>query len=187
MKRKLDFVTNSSSTGFIFIFKGNQRTNLFEKMVKYEDEFKLYNEYGSGKPYINAWEIIKTLDPILSSNKEDPYYLPGPIQLSNLIKNVDEELEVYKKTLIDELKKEKEEAKSWKSSVYTKEYITELTEKVSKLKKAIDNGLDHYVEISFGDNDGLISGGRIGYTMDYEGRHIDINEDDFVVLIENQH
>ena len=187
MKIKQDFVTNSSSTGFIFIFKGNQRTDLFRQMVKYEDKFKLFNEYGPGEGYINVWDIIKELDPLLSSTKEDPWYLPGPLKLNDLLERVEEELKINKETLKEELERESKVVGGWKSSGYTIQYIEEVKTKLDKIKEAIKYGLDHYIEISFGDNDGIIEGGKIGYTMDYEGRHIDINEDDFVVLIENQH
>ena len=187
MKIKQDFVTNSSSTGFIFIFKGNQRTDLFKQMVKYEDKFKLFNEYGPGEDYIDVWDIIKELDPLLSSTKQDPWYLPGPLKLNSLLKKIEVELKVNKKTLKEELKRESEEPINWKSSKYTIEYIKENEEKLVKLKKALKNGLDHYIEVSFGDNDGMIQGGRIGYTMDYEGRNINLNQKDFMVMIENQH
>lgn len=187
MKIKQDFVTNSSSTGFIFIFKGNQRTDLFEMMVKYGDNFKLHNEYYDGADYINVWDLIKALDPILSSTKQDPWYLPGPTKLKNLFETIERELKANQDTLQDELKKEKKDPMEWKSSEYTKEYIKDNKEKLAKLKKAIENGLDHYVEVSFGDNDGMISGNRLGSTMDYEGRNININQKDFMIMIENQH
>ena len=55
------------------------------------------------------------------------------------------------------------------------------------IPQAIKYGLDHYVEVSFGDNDGMICGGRIGCTMDYSGRSINLNQKDFMVMVENQH
>ena len=187
MKIKQDFVTNSSSTGFIFMFKGNQRTDLFKQMVKYEDKFKLYNEYGGGEDYIDVWDIIRELDPILSSSREDPWYLPGPLKLTDLLERHESELREYEKTLKEELKREEEEEIHWKSSEYTISYIKEVKEKIVKVKKAIHNKLDHYVEVSFGDNDGMISGGRIGTTMDCSGKNIKLNQRDFMVIIENQH
>jgi len=187
MKIKHDFVTNSSSTGFIFLFKGDKRTDLFRQMVKYEDKFKLFNEYGTGADYIDVWDIIREIDPILSSSKEDPWYLPGPLKLNDLLERHEGELKEYEKTLKEELKRESEEEIHWKSSEYTINYIKEIKEKIIKVKEAIHNKLDHYVEISFGDNDGMISGGRIGMTMDYSGRNINIDQKDFIVLIENQH
>jgi hypothetical protein len=189
MKIKQDFVTNSSSTGFIFLFKGNQRTDLFEKMVKYGDKFKLYNEYhGSGGDYIDVWDLIKELDPILSSTKEDPWYLPGPTETSKLLEKLEDELKHTKETLKEELKNEKENPdKGWKSSNWTKDSLVDIEARLKKVKAAVECGLDHYVEVSFGDNDGMICGGKLGVTMDYSGRDIDLNQRDFKVMVENQH
>lgn len=187
MKIKQDFVTNSSSTSYIFIFKGDKRTHLFEKMVKYGDQFKLYNEYGPGDTRLDVWEIIQCIDPILSSCIEDPWHLPGPTKLSTLLETYEEELDSNIKSLIMELERESKEPIQYKSSQYTKEYIKKGEEKISKIKKAIEDGLDHYVEISFGDNDGMISGGRIGTTMDYQSSDVNIDQKDFKVIIERQH
>jgi hypothetical protein len=33
----------------------------------------------------------------------------------------------------------------------------------------------------------MISGGKIGMTMDYSGRSINLKEDDFIVMVENCH
>ena len=188
MKIKHDFVTNSSSTGFIFLFKGDKRTDLFRQMVKYEDQFKLYNEYhGSGGDYIDVWDIIREMDPLLSSSREDPWYLPGPLKIKDLLERHEGELKEHEKTLKEELKREAEKQEAWTSSDWTKEYIETLKEKIVKVKKAIHNSLDHYIEVSFGDNDGMIQGGKVGMTMDYSGRSIELNQKDFMVMIEGQH
>jgi hypothetical protein len=188
MKIKRDFVTNSSSTSFIFVFKGNQRTDLFRQMVKHEEHFNLFNEYGPGVDHIDVWDIIKAIDPILSSNKEDPYYLPKPSPTLKHIENLVEEVRQYEKELIIELKREKGEDQTiWKASQYTTEHIKECKEKIVKYEKFAERGLDSLVEISFGDNDGIIQGGAIGMTMDYSGRDIKIDDDTFAVVIENCH
>lgn len=188
MKIKHDFVTNSSSTGFIFLFKGDKRTDLFEKMVKYGEKFKLYNEYhGSGGDYINVWDLIKTLDPILSSNDQDPWYLPGPLDTAKLLETREDELNQLEEMLISELEREKKDSGGWKASKYTKDSIRDVEHRLKKIKEALEYGLDHYIEVSFGDNDGMISGGKIGMTMDYSGRSINLNEKDLMVLVENQH
>jgi len=181
MKIKHDFVTNSSSTGFIFIFKGDQRANLFKQLVKYEKHFELSNDYGPGKPITDVWDLITCLDPIISSHRSEPYYLPGPTKIQSLLEQYKTELLNLEKTYNEE----KKEKSMW--TKYSLDSITQIKQKIEKIEKAIENGLDHCIEISFGDNDGIISGGMMGMTMDYSGRSIKLNEKDFVVLIENQH
>jgi len=57
-------------------------------------------------------------------------------------------------------------------------------EKISYVKKLINKGFNTAIMIGFGDNDGEISGGAVGITMDYEGRGIKMNEPDFVIMTE---
>jgi predicted methyltransferase MtxX (methanogen marker protein 4) len=187
MKIKTDFVTNSSSTSFIFAFKGNKRSYLFEKMVKYKEKFDLYNEYGSGSDRINVWDIIHAIDPILRTNKEDPWYLPGPIKLETYLANLKESLTMYENEYASAIKAEQDGNVPLLSPNYALESVSEYKDKIKRIKKIIKKGIDHYIEISFGDNDGMISGGRVGMTMDYSGRDIKIDEDDFVVFVENCH
>jgi len=52
------------------------------------------------------------------------------------------------------------------------------------LNRTKSKGLNSVLQIGFGDNHGDVCGGDVGTVMDYEGRHIRINKDDFVVITE---
>lgn len=184
MKIKKDFITNSSSTSFIFCFKGSSRVDLYRQMVKHEDDFKLHGYESS----IDVWDILRSIDPILASSKEDPYYLPKPSPILTHIETLSEELKLSEEELLVELEREKDQDDNrWKGSNYSIEHIKDLKEKIEKYKGFVERGLKSLVEITFGDNDGIISGGGVGSTMDYSGKNINIDDDEFAVVIENQH
>jgi len=59
MKFKIDFVTNSSSTSYLFLFKGTTIEELFESMKENYKEFELsYSFYDNEVNSTNVYEII---------------------------------------------------------------------------------------------------------------------------------
>ena len=58
MKIKTDFVTNSSSTSYFFIFKGKDENDLFKIMKNHWDRFEYQSCYDNNK-IINVYEIIE--------------------------------------------------------------------------------------------------------------------------------
>jgi len=172
MKFRASEVTNSSSTSFLMAFKGDIY-NLYELLVKYKEHFKLHYELFNEEVYdIHVWDVIRALDQVVKSNSEQLWIRPE-------IRKIDEGIQELKSDL-----------DSWKNDVsfredgWVKRIVTGIQEKIALLESAKEKGLTSFLKIGFGDNDGEISGGRVGTTMDYEGRKIRIDEPDFVIVTE---
>lgn len=163
MRIRNGFVTNSSSTNFIFMFKGNKKEELFDLIKKDSKKFKLY--YDKWK--CDHEDVIKSIDECLQE-----------------ITDYDQ-VKIYNK---DELiTKVNDRIAYWKES-YGKRFFKEAPKDLLKIKYVLDNtdlsNIDSVLEIQFGDNHGNIEGNDIGYAMDYEGREIHIVKDNFIVLTE---
>lgn len=168
MKIRAGFVTNSSSTNFIFMFKGKTREELIELIRKNSKSFDInyYDDYV-GRYKCNAEDVINSISDCL--NMIDDY---------NQVRIYD------KKELISRVNKD---VSYWKES-YGKNFYKEAPEDLLKIKYILNNvnlnKIDSVLEIQFGDNHGNIRGTDIGYAMDYKGREIHIVEDNFIVLTE---
>lgn len=68
MKIKSDFITNSSSTNYIFIFKGD-KINLYKALINHKTiiEDKVNNQLCDYS--FNIWELIRQLDMCIRENK----------------------------------------------------------------------------------------------------------------------
>ena len=165
MKVRKGFVSNSSSTAFVFLFKGE---SIFKMLEKYKTYFELYYDcYGGDKYTCTAEDVSDSIKKVLSSEHSD-------YDLNGRIIDVDSVINDEKKDMAEWSKLEE------KNPSYI-EYIFESQEKITKLEGAKKRGLDKALVINFGDNHGEVSGGNIGMAMDYEGRSISINKPDFIV------
>jgi hypothetical protein len=189
MKLKGDFITNSSSTAFFFIFNGDRKEDLFKLIRKYKHKFDQSVDYGWGNNEdvrsCNAGYVIDSIDNIITTDEkydEDKQCKIEPI--SKLIEDNEEQAEYWEKAFEKESKNSK---KSYEGAAENyKEYAEKHRKIVSELKEIESKGLTSYVGIEFGDNHGHICGGNAA-AMDYNADNMIIKENDFYLLTENHH
>jgi hypothetical protein len=173
MKIKQDFVTNSSSTSFIFIFKGD-KIDFYKTLINHKKEFNISD---SDYSRINVWDIIRSIDSVIISGESD-LWIKVPIEdIEEFIKKYSEHL-LYLENGIKN-KGPKNQFDQWEI-----EEMKKIEDNIELLNKCKNKGLNSVIEIGFGDNDGHIQGGIVGTVMDYEGRNINIESEDLVLFTE---
>ena len=179
MKIKTDFATNSSSTNFYFIFKGDH-IDLYQRLLEHKHKFELsYDTYEELTFNINVWDVIREIDKVIRHNDTDLWLLKNVEDIDLVIEMFEED----KKMLFDLYKRNEEYPKTL-PTLYYKEKSNIRCEKIQLLKESKKKGLSTSIMISFGDNHGDIKGDPVGTTMDYDGRNIYINCPSFVVFTE---
>jgi len=181
MKIRNGFVSNSSSTSFTFCFKGATIDALYDAIHKYSKHFQLSFDAGWGYEEsihsCNAQDVIDAIRGACARHSEYEWENITVVPIEDQI----EELRASISEIRKELKKEDE--KPVMRDIYFR-HLSDLESHLNKLKSANKKGLTDVAVIGFGDNHGHISGGDVGYAMDYEGRNISIEKDDFMVFTE---
>ena len=184
MKIRNAFVSNSSSTSFTFCFKGNDIETLYAMILKYNKYFKLaFNCYDDITYSCNALDIVNSIKCVMKSNeKAEEWCKIKIVPVDDIVKREEESIKEYEKE-IEKEEKEKNPNRTW-SIEYLEQDIRHCEKTIKNFERIKKNGLDHAIQIGFGDNHGEVCGGDIGYSMDYEGRSIHILEKDFAVFTE---
>ena len=182
MKIRNGFISNSSSTSFTMCFDGDEN-NLYEMLKKYGVYFELifpYNDlkYSSGHNQnwgVDVEDVIKSIKSVLEKGEVD-YKDDVVFQERVIILDIEDMIKAQKYS-IEEIGKQLDE-------VYDISLLVQEQDILDKLETAKRRGLTSGIVIDFGDNHGVVCGGRIGNTMDYAGRYTHIDKKDFIVYTE---
>ena len=170
MKIRNDFITNSSSTNFVFAFKGKHRGDLYRLMKeKYADFFLSMEEELISEPTVdlecNVNDIIEAIKSVVHKT-----------QVTSLLEYI-HGLHKRKIDIIRLINKNEH-------SEYMYRFVYEIESQIAMLNLAAEYGINKVLEVQFGDNHGHIHGTTVSKLMDYEGRNIKILSSDLVVLTE---
>jgi hypothetical protein len=158
MKLRLGFVTNSSSTNHIIMWRGSQndlQKILMEKIEMFPDHYDSYNKTHNIDKIEIVYAIISKADK--AWNKQEML-----TELNIRLKHAEQ---WYKET-------------GKRDDTFSGKYALEHLKFIENLIEASKNK-DWMLEVYFGDNEGDFEGGDLGCIMDYEGRYIHVDEEEF--------
>ncbi len=158
MKIRNGFVSNSSSTSFTFVFKTPHIKEALNILNKYEDKFDLATDLFGDFIKINGHDVVDCIEENVSNLN----------YIDDLLDEKEEEFDAFKDD-------------NHGIGAQIKRHLSLI---IHNLKNLRESGFYYFFSINFGDNEGDVAGGDIGNTMDYEGRHIEIHEEDMIVFTE---
>lgn len=150
MKIKSDHITNSSSTAYFFIFKGNKKDDLLEVLKKHSSRFNRSEDIG--------WEeepnVISCSGEFLIEKIGKAFIEPDEDCFSKCkIEPIEKLIDVFKESLEHWVNYESEYDRKW-----YKPYATKARNQFKAVLEAKGKGLTHYVQVNFGDHEGHVMG-----------------------------
>ena len=180
MKLKLSFVTNSSSSSFIFIFNGNERETLFDLIRKYKEKFNLTEDFGYKEHHdirsVNYHFVIDSLDEIFDKGAK--------IQsIDSLIEEYESNLDYWNKEIKKDKKELEKNPNKYNFLEYSERYKKEAEGKIKQLQRVKNKGLQNFVKIEFGDSHGDFIG-ETPSVLDYNARDIQMEKEVLTIITE---
>ena len=174
MKIRDGFVSNSSSSSFIFLMLSDNKNDLTVKCDKYKDHFTLYDIYNYNEDgemeFLNDNVDVNTFKAMIMNSK---------IQ----VKSIQELLDLYHarikgyQTYIDKSKVE-----DW---IY--DGLFELNSNVAYIEDCINKGFKYFIEIGIGDNHGDFCSHPKYSAIDQRREKFNLNCPDLVIMTECCH
>lgn len=185
MKTRAGFVSNSSSTSFTFVHKGEDEQDLCDLMIKWHQYFELsdpYGDYGS----ISVTDVVSAIERLTFGAKDadQEWDKPSVYSIDKRIEELEAQSKEYLERYHKELDKEADEESRYDCSQWLHDYYWRFYEKACDLKRLKEKGFTTVHVVEFGDHHGHVSGGAVGNIMDYAGRDINMAKEDFVVFTE---
>jgi len=150
MKLRLGFVTNSSSTTHIMMWKGD-KDRLKELLEAHQNRFHLrYVDWDDTMIEVTPEKVSEAILSKMSEAQKTSDYIQRQKQIIQLLQRVMEE--------------------------HPDIYEAHVRDATDKIRRAGE--FDWILEVGFGDNHGDFAGGDLGVVMDYEGRRIYIVDAD---------
>lgn len=155
MKVKDDFITNSSSTAYFFIFKGNKE-ELIQVIKKYPYRFDLEesDNWSGTVERVDASFITESIEKVYGTLGQfygDNKCIIKPIDV--LIKEFEGDVEYWK----NQIRCSEEKGEIGRG--YYKRYLNENAKQLEEIKEAKERGLDKFLQINFGTSEGHVYGG----------------------------
>ena len=166
MKKRLGFVSNSSSTSFYFFTKGGGVDKVLECIQRHQEKFRLKTDFEFSPEYSCTADDV--CDAIRGLSKK-------LIGVTSLMGEAASDIRQWEE--------DSKSSDSWTSD-FAAEYLAEARERLLDLENLRSLGFTQALVVGFGDNHGDIEGGNVGNAMDYEGREIRIDDDDFKLRTE---
>ena len=176
MKIKADFITNSSSSAFYFIFKGGELDNLLKAIMSTGEHFKVS---GVHFPYETAYtcdasDVVEEIEHLLTT--EFPSYR-SCYDEPTTIQPIDD--------LIADFTKDIEDVKRLNES-YMDAYAQAIKHQRTQVEQAKANGFTHFVCAYFGDNEGDVTG-NVGQVLDSNHCELKLTSDNLVIVTRSNH
>lgn len=173
MKTRNGFVSNSSSTSFTFIHKGEDLTDLCVLIMRWHQYFDLTYPFDFGdenRPmHITAFDVMEAIQTLsLEARSIDAHIEECTGRAERCLEWATQERDVRQHSMASE---------------YMNSYH-EAMQVVIELERLKQQGFTTVHVIDFGDNHGDIMGVGVGDIMDYAGRDINMRKDDLVIWTE---